>query len=189
MPSHLRVYVSLFSEVLNLVVILDFNGNLWCSGLLEIRSLLYLGPEHGWKNLISTTVLSVEGLSHGNVGSLPQVSPLPSSRVKWGFWGGRLLPSIRDNTRFSMSDHRLAYIPAVNHCKSLNSHPHFTLAFVKCGCRHLSKAGTVTLIWTLLKGDRLQICCRNVAGELWLEVNRRTLSLCNYPNVVPALLS
>lgn len=49
--------MSPFSEVLNLVAILDFNGDLWCSGLLEIRSLLYLGLEDGWKSLASTTVL------------------------------------------------------------------------------------------------------------------------------------
>lgn len=49
--------MSSFSEVLNLVAILDFNGDLWCSGLLEIRSLLYLGLGHGWKSLMSTAVL------------------------------------------------------------------------------------------------------------------------------------
>lgn len=55
--------MSSFSEVLNLVVILDFNGNLWCSGLLEIRSHSYLGPEHAWKSLMSTTVIGGEAKS------------------------------------------------------------------------------------------------------------------------------
>lgn len=130
--------LSSFPEVLNPVVILDFNGDWWCSGLLEIRSLLYLGPGHGWKSLISTAVLSVERLSHGQVGSLFQVSPLPSSRVKWGVWGGRFL-YIKGNVAFSVGDCGLTYIPVVTNCKFSNSHPSFHFEM-------WSQAGIVTLI-------------------------------------------
>lgn len=138
MPRHLRVCLSSFPEVLNPVVILDFNGDWWCSGLLEIRSLLYLGPGHGWKSLISTAVLSVERLSHGQVGSSFQVSPLPSSRVKWGVWGGRFL-YIKGNVAFSVGDCGLTHIPVVTNCKFLNSHPSFHFEM-------WSQAGIVTLI-------------------------------------------
>lgn len=73
-----------------------------------------------------------------------------------------------------MSDSRLPSIPVVKHHKPLNSHPLFTLAYVKRGSRILPKAGSVPPIRMLLKGF---MCTAAVLGvsraELWLEVNHR----------------
>lgn len=127
-----------FSEVLNVVVILDFNGNLWCSGLLEIGSLFCLRLEHGWKSLTSGSVLQVEGPEHTE--KLTAALGQSFAQTAMGDLGRSLL-FLRDR-RFSVSDHRHSSVPMVRHLRSLAL---FT-CLLCLACRHLSNAGAVSLI-------------------------------------------